>query len=232
MKIMTFSKVFQYRCACSTLEFHYQSQLDNSSRLDAFTSWEECRSQSTNQLIRHQRRRQRQPQASQATASARRAASTGGGSLGGRWHRGAADGGGTQADSKKREKKMESHKNKVVEMGSKSSALKGSPFVCTQDDRTLVPDRPARHLAPRALRRLATVLLGGCLAQFTSKKSPSFAGLDSSVVVIKGRSSISVRKLSMGTLSRTTPKSCKLRDTMGVKSILKSNMNFDKVQIF
>ena len=33
---------------------------------------------------------------------------------------------------------MESHKNKVVEMGSKSSALKGSPFVCTQDDRTLV----------------------------------------------------------------------------------------------
>ena len=39
--------------------------------------------------------------------------------------------GGTKADSKKREKKMESHKNKVVEMGSKSSALKGSPFVCT-----------------------------------------------------------------------------------------------------
>ena len=53
---------------------------------------------------------------------------------------------------------MESHKNKVVEMGSKSSALKGSPFVCTQDDRTLVTDRPARHLAPRALRRLAMVL--------------------------------------------------------------------------
>ena len=47
---------------------------------------------------------------------------------------------------------MESHKNKVVEMGSKSSALKGSPFVCTQDDRTLVLDRPARRGAPSATR--------------------------------------------------------------------------------
>ena len=62
--------------------------------------------------------------------------------------------GGTKADSKKREKKMESHKNKVVEMGSKSSALKGSPFVCTQDDRTLVYQTGQRG-APSATRAAA-----------------------------------------------------------------------------
>ena len=49
---------------------------------------------------------------------------------------------------------MESHKNKVVEMGSKSSALKGSPFVCTQDDRTLVYQTGQRG-APSAMRAAA-----------------------------------------------------------------------------
>ena len=64
-------------------------------------------------------------------------------------------------------------KNKVVEMGSKSSALKGSSFVCTR--------------------------WPYCLCTRFSKKSSLLPPSRAIVVVIKGRSSISVKKLSMGT---------------------------------
>ena len=80
--------------------------------------------------------------------------------------------------------KMESHKNKVVEMGSKSSALKGSSFVCTM-----------------------TVLLVCCLPRKTSKKSSSSSKVDHPLVsrnFLWGHSEVSRTPRTLEARSLTT----------------------------
>ena len=107
--------------------------------------------------------------------------------------------------------KMESHKNKVVEMGSKSSALKGSSFVCTM-----------------------TVLLVCCLPRKTSKKSSSSSKVDHPLVsrnFLWGHSSLASSSRRTHELCRgaRAARSEKLNNYSTNETILRSN---DKMPLF